>query len=74
MPSKLLSRHANFMGYLDQVAGWKLYALADFLVATIPKNRIEHYQSSNFAEIQAGVTKSANDIMANLGFYPVRIQ
>lgn len=62
------------MGYLDEVADRKLYSLADFLIANIPSNRVEHYQSSVFSQIQAGVTGHANKIMEHLGFYPVRMQ
>jgi hypothetical protein len=41
---------------------------------TLPSPRIQFYESSNYFDIQRGVTGYANDIIDALGFFPVRME
>jgi len=41
---------------------------------TLPEPRVDYYQSSNYFDIQRGVTNYANEIIDALGFFPVRMQ
>ena len=52
----------------------KLYELADFLVMTIPEDRVGAYRHSGFSAIQFAVTGHANRLMEDLGFFPLRMQ
>jgi hypothetical protein len=74
MPINTLARHANFRGFLDSVADKKLYSLSDYLVGTIPGDRLKVYQHENIQDVQWEVTDHANKIVGALGFYPVRMQ
>jgi len=69
-----LDKEAGFKDFL-KVNGTKLaYQLADFLIQTLPAPRVRYYESSNYYEIQRGVTQVANEAINALGFYPVRMQ
>ena len=44
------------------------------MMMTLQSPRINYYQSSNYWDIQKGVTGYANEIIEELGFFPVRMQ
>ena len=44
------------------------------MVMTLPKPRLDYYKSSDFLDIQRGVTHYANEVIEALGFYPFRMQ
>ena len=41
------------------------------MMMTLPNPRVNYYQSSNFYEIQRRVTDYANNVIQDLGFFPV---
>ena len=41
---------------------------------SLPAPRADYYSSSNYFEIQRGVTGYANNIIDSLGFFPVRMR
>ena len=43
------------------------------MMMTLPSPRIDYYKSSNYYDIQKGVTGYANEIIEALGFFPVRM-
>lgn len=47
---------------------------ADFMMMTLPTPRVNYYQSSDYSNIQRGVTNHANKIIDGLGFYPIKIE
>lgn len=47
--------------------------LADFMMMTLPTPRTDYYQSSDYSNIQRGVTDIANKIIDGLGFYPIKV-
>ena len=71
---KALNDEADFKTYLLSQGGKKIYELSDFLMMTLPYPRVRYYQSSNYFDIQKGVTGYANEIIESLGFFPVRMQ
>jgi hypothetical protein len=68
-----LNDKADFKAYLLNRGGKKIYELSDFLMMTLPHPRVRYYQSSNYFDIQKGVTGYANEIIESLGFFPVRM-
>jgi len=73
LPSPL-NNNEHFKKYLINQGSEKVYELADFMMMTLPKPRIKYYSSSNYYDIQRGVTGYANDIIESLGFFPVRMK
>jgi hypothetical protein len=73
LPSAL-NNNEHFKKYLMNHGSEKIYELADFMMMTLPSPRINYYSSSNYYEIQRGVTGYANDIIESLGFFPVRMK
>mmetsp|Transcript_18017 Transcript_18017/g.30686 ORF Transcript_18017/g.30686 Transcript_18017/m.30686 type:complete len:557 (+) Transcript_18017:920-2590(+) len=69
-----LSLNSDFKNYLRLYGDKKAYELSDFMMMTLPSPRISYYQSSDYYEIQKGVTGYANEIIESLGFFPVRMQ
>lgn len=43
------------------------------MMMTLPKPRIRYYSNNNYFEIQRGVTRYANQIIEDLGFFPVKM-
>jgi hypothetical protein len=72
LPTNLQS-NSKFQNYLFGKGDKKIYQLADFMMMTLQSPRIQYYQSSNYWEIQRGVTGYANEIIEALGFFPVRM-
>ena len=69
-----LADNSKFQTYLFAKGDKKIYQLSDFMMMTLQSPRINYYQSSNYWDIQRGVTGYANEIIESLGFFPVRMQ
>jgi hypothetical protein len=69
-----LNQNQDFVNFISVSGNSSLYQLSDFLMMTLPSPRIQFYQSSNYFDIQRGVTGYANDIIEALGFFPVRME
>ena len=69
-----LNQNQDFVNFLSVNGNSSLYELSDFLMMTLPSPRIQFYQSSNYFDIQRGVTGYANDIIEALGFFPIRME
>lgn len=69
-----LNSNQDFVNFVANKGNTTLYQLSDFLMMTLPSPRINFYQSSNYFDIQRGVTGYANDIIESLGFFPVRME
>mmetsp|Transcript_5162 Transcript_5162/g.7940 ORF Transcript_5162/g.7940 Transcript_5162/m.7940 type:complete len:179 (+) Transcript_5162:1277-1813(+) len=41
---------------------------------TLPSPRISYYESSNYYDIQKGITGYSNAIVESLGFFPIRVR
>jgi hypothetical protein len=74
LPEGPLDDNEHFKRYLLQQGDKKVYELADFMMMTLPSPRIKYYSSSNYFDIQRGVTGYANDVIESLGFFPVRMK
>jgi hypothetical protein len=51
-----------------------LYELTDFMMFTLPSPRVSYYENSDFFQIQKAVTSHANDIIEDLGFFPIAMK
>lgn len=68
-------------GELDKEPGFKEYfakhftaeEVSNFLVMTLPSPRVKYYENSDYDEIQLGITKYANNLISDLGFFPVSV-
>jgi ABC-type antimicrobial peptide transport system permease subunit len=69
-----LNNNENFKSYLRNLGQQRVNELADFLMMTLPHPRVGYYQSSDYYQIQKGVTGYANQIIDSLGFFPVRMR
>jgi ABC-type antimicrobial peptide transport system permease subunit len=72
LPTRLNSNE-DFKQFLLEQGADKIYELSDFMMMTLPSPRIDYYKSSNYFDIQKGVTGYANEIIEALGFFPVRM-
>ena len=61
----------GFVSWMGQTA--KAGDYADIIAMTLPNPRIDFYQSSDYDVIQERVTRYANSLVSDLGFYPVDI-
>lgn len=68
-----LNSNRDFVNFLGKHGEQQAYQLADFLMMTLPQPRVKYYQSSNYFDIQRGVTSYANEVIDALGFFPVRM-
>lgn len=73
LPKGELNDSPEFKAYLLSEGPNKIYDLSDFMMMTLPAPRINYYKSSNYFDIQKGVTGYANEIIEALGFFPVRM-
>lgn len=62
------------MKFLKEKGEDRAEELADFLMMTLPAPRVNYYESSNYFDIQRGVTSYANEVIDALGFFPVRMK
>jgi len=74
VPDGVLRRSANFNTFLRRESATRLFELADFMMLTLPKPRIDFYKSSDFLDIQRAVTGHVNQVVEALGFFPFRMQ
>lgn len=51
VPDGVLRRSANFNTFLRRESATRLFELADFMMLTLPKPRIDFYKSSDFLDI-----------------------
>jgi len=72
LPAPLASKN-DFKQFLLNNGTSTIFELSDFLMMTLPRPRVNYYQSTNYYNIQKGVTSYANEVIDALGFYPVRI-
>jgi hypothetical protein len=72
LPAPLASKN-EFKEFLLTNGTSTIFELSDFLMMTLPQPRVNYYQSTNYYNIQTGVTGYANEVIDALGFYPVRI-
>lgn len=68
-----LLENERFIEYIKTYGDKKIYEFADFMMMTMPSPRTDHYSNSNFFKIQKAVTSYANEIIDQLGFFPLRI-
>lgn len=68
-----LLENERFIEYIKTYGDKKIYEFADFMMMTMPAPRTDHYSNSNFFKIQKAVTSYANEIIDQLGFFPLRI-
>ena len=68
-----MDEKTDFKNFIKEKGEPLAYELSDFLMMTLPKPRVNYYQSSNYFDIQRGVTNYANEIIDALGFFPVRM-
>jgi len=74
MPSDDLRANKQFIDWILEKGEEKIYSMgADFMMLTLPNPRVLYYQSNDYFEIQRGVTGHANQIMEDLGFFPIRM-
>jgi len=73
LPNGDLNNNMQFKTYLRTGGAKHVYDLSDFMMMTLPKPRVNYYSSSNYFEIQKGVTGYANEVIEALGFFPVKM-
>lgn len=73
-PGSYLDQSPSFKSFLINQGPEKIYELSDFLMMTLPSPRINYYKSSDYFKIQRGITGHSNQIIEDLGFFPVRMQ
>ena len=69
-----LSDNTDFVSYLTtqgESIGWQL---TDFMMMTLPSPRVSYYESQDYFTIQKGVTGYSNQIIEDLGFFPLRME
>ena len=74
LPDGILNDNEHFKKYLGEHGDAKGYELADFLMMTLPKPRINFYESNDFFVIQRGITGYANEIIESIGFFSVTMK
>ena len=57
---------------MSKNADTSIYELADYMMMTMPYPRTAHYSQDDFFKIQRAVTGYANQIIDDVGFYPLR--
>ena len=72
MPRGDLSENDDFKQFLKN-NGQLLYTYSDYVLWTLPNPRVLYYQFTDYFTIQRGITKIANDLVNDLGFYPVKM-
>ena len=71
MPPGPLGNNKDFRFWLLKSGETMMYELAEQALMTLPAPRTKFYESTDYFETQRKVTKIANQIVSELGFYPV---
>jgi ABC-type antimicrobial peptide transport system permease subunit len=72
LPLGDLNNNQNFKNFIREQTD-KANDLSDYVMMTLPRPRVNYYSSSNYFEIQKGVTDYSNKVVDALGFFPISI-
>lgn len=73
LPPGQLSNNRAFKQFLMEKGSQLSYDYSDFLMMTLPSPRVLYYSYNDYFEIQRGVTGYANQLIADLGFFPLKM-
>lgn len=73
-PGSTLDTNEDFKQFLRSQGQQRIYSFTDFMMMTLPNPRVSYYENSDFYKIQQGITEYSNQIIEDLGFFPLRMR
>jgi len=74
MPPGKLAENKDFLNFMKNNYKQLAYDHSDFVMMTLPEPRVAAYSDVDYAVIQRTVTGYANDLIEDLGFFPVKMR